>query len=97
MCPQFRSFQVLSGGNVARFAGPNGVVVEAEARLGRLLLQHEEPAGAGERLVARQVEADERHVGVERAAEDRMALERRRRRPREIGGEHTPAVVHRRP
>ena len=90
---QFRSFQVLSSGICPDSPAPNGSVVQSEPWFGRLLLQHEEPAGVGDRLVAGQVEADERDVGIERASEQRMPLGRRPRLGREVSGQDAPAVV----
>src|SRR3954453_14935780 len=60
---------------------------ESEARLRRLFLQDEEPAGVALRLVRREVEPEECQVTSERAAEERMPLLRRRfeRAPSRIG------------
>src|SRR4051794_893011 len=51
---------------------------ESEARLRRLFLQDEEPAGIALRLVRREVEPEECQVTSENAAEERMPLLRRR-------------------
>ena len=48
--------------------------VEAEARLGRLLLNNEVPAGIAGRHLGIEIEAEERHVGLQRTTEQRMDL-----------------------
>ena len=67
-CLQLRLFHVLSAGSglleVRR--------VEPEAGLRRLLLDHEEPAGVRDGIVALQVETEECDVGLQRAAEERV-------------------------
>ena len=72
-----RRGEVGPGEVVPRVQRRGSVLVEAEARRGRLLLDDEEPAGVV-RLAARrrlgQVEAEERDVGIDPPAEERKLL-----------------------